>query len=114
MIIEIDDGDVGARLGERDGDGTSDAAVAARDQRYLCPDLAGGASIARLAALIRERTLAPRELSPICHSVRHAFSLHDDAGSPAKSHFPPLGRVDSSGARRRRDGEHHQRAISAR
>ena len=48
VFVEVDDGDVGALSGEKDGDGAADAAVAAGDERGLPVELAGAAVVGLL------------------------------------------------------------------
>ena len=53
VLVEVDDRDVGALLGEGDRDRAADAAVAAGDQRDLAVELAGGPVVPHLGTRLR-------------------------------------------------------------
>jgi hypothetical protein len=95
MLVEIDDGHVRALSGVKDGDGTSDAGIAARDQSHFAPELIAPAIVVVLRTGPRRHLrfdprlmiLSLRRLDPLLLFLirRHLFPHHLCAGGASDS-----------------------------
>ena len=89
VLVQVDDGDVGALAGEGDGDGAADAAVAAGDEGHLPLELARAA--AGTALRLGLGGPSPTRAGPVVLLLRRR--LLGGHGSPPRR----VGRIDGSG-----------------
>ena len=75
VLVEVDDRDVGALLGEDDRDGAADAAVAAGDERDLAAQLAAGPVLAVLG--LRPRRHLRLDAGPAVLVLRRLLGFPD-------------------------------------